>query len=185
MAGGTRERMIDAAIQGLQRHGLAGMSFTDVLASSGAARGAIYHHFPDGKKQLVAEAAERNGKDVLAHLAGLPATTPRQVVEAFLAQIRPVVAAASQGSGCAIAAITVRLDDDSEDLCRVAATAFASWTAQLADSLTAAGLPPARAGEVASLMIAMLEGAQVVCRATGDLAPFDRAANAMAGLLAH
>jgi TetR/AcrR family transcriptional repressor of lmrAB and yxaGH operons len=183
MAGGTRERMIDAAIQGLQRHGLAGMSFTDVLASSGAARGAIYHHFPDGKKQLVAEAAARNGKDVLAYLATLPTTTPQEVVEAFLTQVRPVVAAASQGGGCAVAAVTVHVDGDGEDLCRVAATAFASWTAQLKASLTAAGLPAGQAGEVASLMITVLEGAQVVCRATGDLAPFDRAAKALARLL--
>jgi prevent-host-death family protein len=40
------------------------MSFTDILASSsGAARGAIYHHFPGGKTQLVAEAAQRNGAE--------------------------------------------------------------------------------------------------------------------------
>ena len=33
------------------------MSFTEILDASGAARGAIYHHFPGGKTQLVAEAA--------------------------------------------------------------------------------------------------------------------------------
>jgi AcrR family transcriptional regulator len=58
------------------------MSFTEVLENSGAARGAIYHHFPGGKAQIVAEAAARNGHHVRAHLAGLPADDPQAVVEA-------------------------------------------------------------------------------------------------------
>ena len=55
------------------------MSFTEVLRESGAARGAIYHHFPGGKSQLVAEAAARNGQDVRDHLAALPAGNPVEV----------------------------------------------------------------------------------------------------------
>src|SRR5690242_950475 len=144
VASDTRDRMIDAAMRGLQRHGLAGMSFTEVLAGSGAARGAIYHHFPGGKRQLVAEAAERQGRQVMEHLAALaaqPARSPREVAEAFVDLVRPVVAAASEGGGCAVAAVTTRLDADGADLCRVAATAFGSWADQLADALTAAGMP--------------------------------------------
>ena len=92
MAGGTRDRMIDATVEALQRHGVAGMSFTEVLDRSGAARGAIYHHFPGGKSELVAEAAARNGEDVRTHLAALPAGSPDEVVTAFLAAVRPVLA---------------------------------------------------------------------------------------------
>lgn len=69
MASETRERMVGAAVVALQRRGMAGMSFTEILTTSGAARGAIYHHFPGGKSQLVAEAAARNGADVRAQLA--------------------------------------------------------------------------------------------------------------------
>ena len=57
MLSDTRTRMIEATVEALQRQGVAGMSFTGVLAASGAARGAIYHHFPGGKAQIVAEAA--------------------------------------------------------------------------------------------------------------------------------
>lgn len=97
MAADTKSRMISAAIGLLQRHGLAAMSFTDVLAESGAARGAIYHHFPGGKQQLALEAARRNAEDVRSHLHELPARTPREVVEAFLGSVRPVVQASAEG----------------------------------------------------------------------------------------
>src|SRR4051812_10552715 len=119
MAKDTRTRMIDAATAALRRRGVAGMSFSDVLATSGAARGAIYHHFPGGKRQLVAEAAARNAEDVLGHLAQLPTTDPRTVVEAFLACIRPVIEESTRGSGCAVAALTVHPQPDDEELRRV------------------------------------------------------------------
>jgi AcrR family transcriptional regulator len=181
MASDTRTRMIDATVEALQRRGVAGMSFTEVLDNSGAARGAIYHHFPGGKAQIVAEAAARNGHDVRAHLAGLPADDPHTVVEAFLAAVRPVVEASTDGGGCAVAAITVDPGDDA--LRQVAATAFGSWVDQLAERLTVAGLGPEEAGGLATLLITLLEGAHVLCRAAGTLEPFDQAAATAVALM--
>jgi len=211
MAADTRDRMIDATVEALRRHGVAGMSFTEILARSGAARGAIYHHFPGGKAQLVAEAAARNGNDVRAHLAGLPAGSPAAVVDAFLTLIRPVVAAAVGGSGCAVAAATLGADppadpapadpapadpatagasasaapsaSDDAALREVAAAAFGSWTDQLAERLTTAGMPPAQADDLATTLITLLEGAQILCRAAGTIDPFDKASRTAATLV--
>ena len=178
MSSDTRTRMIEATVEALRRRGVAGTSFTDVLRASGAARGAIYHHFPGGKAQIVAEAAARNGRDVQAFLATLPAGSPPAVVEAFLAAVRPVVTESAAGGGCAVAAITVPAGAESGDdaLRQVAANAFASWAEQLAQRLAAAGLAPAEAADLATLLITLLEGAHIMCRATGTVEPFDQAA---------
>jgi TetR/AcrR family transcriptional repressor of lmrAB and yxaGH operons len=170
----TRDRMVEAAVEALRRRGVAGMSFTDVLRASGAARGAIYHHFPGGKSQLVAEAAAHNGHDVRAHLATLPSSSPLAVVEAFLAAVRPVVEASTTGGGCAVAAVTVGADDDG--LRQVASTAFTSWVDQLTERFTTAGVKPTEAAGLATTLITLLEGAHVLCRAAGTLEPFDQAA---------
>jgi TetR/AcrR family transcriptional repressor of lmrAB and yxaGH operons len=187
MAGDTRTRMVEAAVTALQHRGMAGMSFTDVLAGSGAARGAIYHHFPGGKAQLVAEAARRNGDDVRAHLAALPASTPPEVVEAFFAAVRPVLAASAAGAGCAVAAVTVGAapggSTGDDQLLRVAAAAFSSWIQALAGRLADAGLSPEEASDLAATLITLLEGAHVLCRAAGTLEPFDRAARTAARLV--
>jgi len=170
--------MIEATIESLREHGVAGMSFTEVLAASGAARGAIYHHFPGGKAQLIAEAAARNAADVHDRLAELPTDDPRTVVEAFLTTVRPVVQASADGSGCAVAAVTVAVgtDADNDTLCGIAATAFDSWSTRLADQLTTAGLPRDAATDLATTLIILLEGAHVLCRAARSIEPFDRAA---------
>jgi TetR/AcrR family transcriptional regulator, lmrAB and yxaGH operons repressor len=182
MPSDTRTRMIEATVHALQWRGVAGMSFTDVLRASGAARGAIYHHFPGGKAQLVAEAAARNGQDVRIHLAGLPADSPQAVVRAFLAAVRPAVEASAAGGGCAVAAITVGADADNDGLRQVAADALASWADQLAELLTSSGLASGEAADLAAMLIALLQGAHVMCRAAGTLQPFDQAARAVTAL---
>jgi AcrR family transcriptional regulator len=176
--------MVDAAVTALQRHGVDGMSFTEVLAASGAARGAIYHHFPGGKAQLVAEAARRNGDDVRRHLAALPARTPQSVVEQFFSLVRPVLVESATGAGCAVAAATVGADGS----CAVAQRVFATWIETLADRLRTAGLDSDDgaddatddaidlATDLATTLITLLEGAHVLCRAAGSVAPFEHAA---------
>jgi len=180
MASDTRGRMIEATVAALQRHGVAGMSFTEILTNSGAARGAIYHHFPGGKAQIVAEAAARNGHDVQAHLAQLPVDSPRAVVEAFLEIVRPVMRRSAEGGGCAVAAVTVA---DADDLRQVAAAAFTSWITTLTDRLASAGLARDRAVDLATTLIILLEGAHVLCRAAGSLDPFEQAARTAHALL--
>ncbi|WP_369386262.1 TetR/AcrR family transcriptional regulator [Streptomyces sp. CG1] len=176
MSSDTRTRMIEATVEALRCRGVAGMSFTEVLRDSGAARGAIYHHFPGGKAQLVAEAATRYGHDVCAHLAELPAESPQHTVEAFLAAVRSVVQESACGGGCAVAAVTVGTDAADDTLRQVAATAFASWVDQLAERLTTSGLPPGDAADLATTLITLLQGAHVLCRAAGTIEPFDQVA---------
>ena len=182
MSSDTRNRMIDATVEALSRHGVSGMSFTEVLAHSGAARGAIYHHFPGGKGQLVAEAAARLGDQVRDRLADLDGPDPVAVVEAFLTLVRPVVAASAEGGGCAVAAASGGSAED-EALRDTACTAFAGWIDTLAARLTAAGQERRSAADTAALLISLLEGAHVLCRAAGDIAPFDAAARAARALV--
>jgi AcrR family transcriptional regulator len=168
--------MIEAAVEGLRRRGVAGMSFSEVLDASGAARGAIYHHFPGGKAQLVAEAATFNASEVKDRFAALPAGTPVELVRAFLETVRPVVEASATGSGCAVAAVALGADATDPGLQEVAHEAFTSWTAALSERLTSAGLSAGDANELATTLLILLEGAHVLCRAAADIAPFDGAA---------
>ena len=56
----SRERMVRSAAYLFRERGYSGTGFRDVIAHSGAPRGSIYHHFPDGKAQLAEEAVRRN-----------------------------------------------------------------------------------------------------------------------------
>src|SRR5205085_12250648 len=154
----TRNRMLDAAVGALRRRGVAGMSFSEVLDASGAARGAIYHHFPGGKAQLVAEATRINAAEVKARFAALPASTPVELVLSFLQTVRPVVEASATGSSCAVAAAALGANATDLGLQEVAHEAFSSWITALAERLTTAGLGSSEATELATTLLILLEG---------------------------
>ena len=175
-ASSTRDRMIDAALEQLQERGVDGMSFTEVLNRSGAARGAIYHHFPGGKAELVAAAVHRHTAQVTSAISALPAQSPAGVVRAFLEGVRPVVGQARGGRTCALAATAVGADGLDPSLRAVAGTGLRSWTDALAARLRDAGAPSGTSTAISSLLVALLEGGQVLARAEDDTTAFEAAA---------
>ena len=155
-----------------------------VLRESGAARGAIYHHFPGGKNQLVAEAAADNGNEVRARLAQLPSESPAALVRGLLQLIRPVIEESAAGGGCAVAAAAMGVPDPDHDGPRqAAADAIGSWITEIAGRLAVAGLAAGEARELACTLVTMLEGAHVLARATGGIECFDETAQALTALV--
>ena len=173
-AGDVRERMVDGAMALLARRGLQATSFSEVLAATGAPRGSLYHHFPAGKDQLVAEAVDRAGGvliNVLERFAGAPAV---EVVGTFLAVWRVVLSRSQCQAGCAVLAVTVATD--SADLLAHATAVFRAWRERLTALLTQGGLAPGAARRFALVLIASTEGAVVLSRADQSLEPFEAVA---------
>ena len=50
--GGTRAKMLASAAEVMRERGAAGVTIDAVLARSGAPRGSVYHHFPDGRNRF-------------------------------------------------------------------------------------------------------------------------------------
>lgn len=176
MASTTKERMVEAAAGLMRRRGVAATSFSEVLDASGAARGAIYHHFPGGKTELTRDVVAWTGRSVHSRLALIQADDPRTVVEQFLAAVRPAVEQSSSGAGCAVAAATVESAQLDEDLTAVVQAALASWVDELDRQLRRAGAAQAAARTLSVLLVTFLEGAHILCRAAGSAEPFDRGA---------
>ena len=175
----TKQRMVESAAGLLQRRGLAATSFTEVLAESGAARGAIYHHFPGGKAELARDAVAWTGERVRDAFAALEADDPAGVVDAFLRAVRPAVQRSAEGTSCAIAAVVVEVSPLGSDLSRAAGQGLGSWVHALAGRLEVAGMAEPGRTALATLLITFLEGAHVMCRAAGSAEPFDRSVRAL------
>ncbi|MCY1044839.1 TetR/AcrR family transcriptional regulator [Corallococcus sp. bb12-1] len=176
--GTPRERMVKAAAALLSEKGLAGASFSEVIERSGAPRGSIYHHFPDGKDGLTAEAVALVGDRVLAVLRHGEGATPGEVVLRFFEAWRRVLVKTDCMAGCAIAAVANERLAHPELGARAAAV-FISWERELEARLLAAGLAREKAASAASLILASVEGVLILCRARKDIAPFDAVRDAL------
>ena len=178
----TREKMIGGAASLLSQRGLQGTSFSEVLELTDTPRGSIYHHFPGGKDELVAEAIALLGSVVAERIRGTEADRPEQVAEAFAQGWREFVEATDLKSVCVMSAVTVGAGADSEELLPAVATAFASWRDALADAYARTGLDKADSRRLALTSVAALEGAMIVARAEQSMEPFDAVQRDLADL---
>lgn len=181
----ARQRVVTAAADMLARHGLNATSIREMAKRADAPLGSTYHHFPGGKQQMISEAVryagERAGSLLEQHLQ----TGSASGLHAFLAMWRDVLVRSRFRMGCPVMAAAVEepIDEAALEALKAAAHAFDGWEAKLSAALQADGHNHASATEMATLVIAGVEGAIVLCRAQRRIAPFDRVARQLEALV--
>jgi TetR/AcrR family transcriptional regulator, lmrAB and yxaGH operons repressor len=171
VANDSRQKMIETAATLLAMRGLQGTAFSDVLARSGAPRGSIYHHFPEGKDQLVDAAMALAGDRALRVLDAVDGRPPIEITAFFLDVWRAVLQRSGLQAGCAVLAVTVATD--SADLLDHAAAIFRAWRARLGDLYVVGGIAPDEAARRAATVVAATEGAVVISRAERSMEHFE------------
>src|SRR5437870_12968285 len=116
MASNSRASMVRSAASLIRSRGVNATSFSDVLADSEAPRGSIYHHFPDGKRQLAEDAIGWTSDQVLGHLRSCRARTPADLLACFIDLWRQSVLASRGSTGCAVAGVAIDICAFADDL---------------------------------------------------------------------
>jgi len=62
----TRDRILDTALNLIMSDGLRRASLAEIARRLGVVKSALYHHFPDGKAQIVDQVFEREEQGILA-----------------------------------------------------------------------------------------------------------------------
>jgi AcrR family transcriptional regulator len=174
MGSSAKEKMVETAVVLLAEGGYQATSFSTVIEASGAPRGSIYHHFPDGKDQLIGVAVRLAGDRAIALLDALEGRGPVQITSTFLGMWRSLLMATDTRVGCSVLAVTVSAPPG--ELRDAAGDVFAAWRGRLAELFASSGADADAADGFAALLIAGSEGAVVMARAAGEIGPFDRVA---------
>ncbi|MFC9894726.1 TetR/AcrR family transcriptional regulator [Nocardia sp. NPDC127579] len=170
----ARARMITGAIDSLRVHGASATSIDRVLAATGAPRGSVYHHFPGGRTELLGRALDAAGATMSEYIEHLTRThDPMTALEQFAALWRHTLCESDFRAGCPVFAIAVETNDDAPELAGTAAEIFARWHRALTEQLLRHDYPPARATRLASLTVAAIEGAIVLCRIHRETTPLE------------
>lgn len=180
----TRDKMIAGAADLMSRRGVNATSMRDVVRHTATPRGSISHHFPDGKRQLIAEAVTFAGKQVSIPLE--KAMNDRGVIgglEAFIASWRRQLEATGFEAGCPVLAVAVDRyvgeasdrDDETaqQHLLDLADGVFADWRQVMRAALLREGLAAERSERLATLIVASIEGTVAMCRASRSADPLD------------
>ena len=166
----TRGHIVLAATELFRRQGLNGTSIKQITAAAGATTGSLYHLFPDGKDQLAAEVIETSGAayQELFEMIADAAADPVDAVHDFFEGAAQVLEDTDFIDPCPIGTIAREVASTNETLRQSTTRVFDSWIAAAACRFERAGLPDAHAAELATCVVAAIEGGFVVARAARD-----------------
>ena len=169
----------------ISRRGLKATSIRDVAVHSRSPLGSTYHYFPGGKQQLVTEAVQFTGETIVRMLTSALQAGPVEGLRAFLALFRQVIVSSDFRAGCAVLAVSIEEGPAEEILPALDAASgvFRSWELLLADSLRNHGAHEEQAEQIATLIIAAVEGSVAMCRAKRSAQPLDNVAAQLEALI--
>ncbi|GAA3382294.1 TetR/AcrR family transcriptional regulator [Cryptosporangium minutisporangium] len=181
----TRTRLVSTARTLIEAQGYFGTGLNQILAESGAPRGSLYFHFPGGKDQLVAAALSDAGDEVAALIRELEANAPtalalaQQLIDVFAERMH----ASGYTKGCPLATVALEVAASNDALQSVCAEAYLGWQQLLASRLIAEGSDPAKAEDLASSVLALVEGALLLGRARRSVQPLEQVRRVVETLL--
>ena len=166
--GNTKMRILDATAELFMRYGYTGTGLKQIVADANAPFGSLYHHFPGGKQELGVEVIHRSGAMYLELVTAVFDAAPDIVygVRDCFDGAAEVLRATDYADACPIETVALEVASTNEPLRQATAEVFESWIEGATERFRAAGIGDRTARELSMSLIALLEGAFVLCRAT-------------------
>lgn len=164
----TKQSLAATAYTLLTRSGLHGTGLLELVEASGAPRGSIYHHFPNGKLEIVAAALELGRahiRQAFENCFAGEASSAEKVLRLFKGTAKAMKADPTS-VGCPVAAVTLDNFGGDESLRLQGESILADWRVAIAAGLI--DQPAPQRAALAALILATYEGALISARAAND-----------------
>ncbi len=168
--GGTRTNMLVSAAEVMRERGAAGVTIDEVLNRSGAPRGSVYYHFPEGRNQILTEALRYAGDAITAKIDAAEVGA-KVLLRNFVEYWKTLLADSDFTAGCPVVAAAIGSADDEPALKAEAGQLLERWRASLTRAFVTDGFEEADAASLAVTSIAALEGAVILCRSAQSTEP--------------
>jgi TetR/AcrR family transcriptional repressor of lmrAB and yxaGH operons len=168
--------MLISAAEVMRERGAAGVTIDEVLTRSGAPRGSVYYHFPEGRNQILIEALQYAGEAITEVIDEAAANGGMYLVRQFVEFWEELLVESEFSAGCPVVAAAIGSADEEPQLTTVAGGIFEHWRDALTRAFVSDGFDEADAASLAITCIAALEGAVVLCRSTGSTDPLRQVA---------
>ncbi len=147
------------------------MTIDEVLTRSGAPRGSVYYHFPEGRTQILTEALHYAGDAITAAIDDAAERGAKVLVRGFVAYWERLLTESDFNAGCPVVAAAIGSAPDEPQLTADAGQILDRWRTALTHAFVADGFDQSDSESLAVMSIAALEGAVVLCRSTRNTEP--------------
>ncbi|MHA3022048.1 TetR/AcrR family transcriptional regulator [Mycobacterium sp. BMJ-28] len=165
----SRAALLDTAALLFRRQGYAATGINQILEVAQVRAGSLYHHFPDGKAELAAAVVDTVGGGIGELLRQLLAVEEpiTDIVDRWV-DVMAANLSADERDGCPIEPIATESVTASASIRAASARVFGDWIGAVADRLRADGRPSGNAEDTARAVIALIEGALMLSRVSGE-----------------
>ena len=177
-----RDAIVEAALRLFRRNGYAATGMNDIVETSGAPKGSVYHYFPDGKAAIAVAAIELAGRRAVATLSeiGKESQSAGDLLEAYSTRLGGWLSKSGFQDGCPITTVVLELAPKNRAVTAAAREAFSARRRVLAQRLAGFGWAESEADAWAALSIAAIQGAMVQARLERSVQPLKDVANMLA-----
>lgn len=168
----AKDKFIETACRLFEVNGYNATGLNEILKESGAPKGSLYYHFPNGKEELALEAIKLAGDKITTNIKRA-LNEFEDASEAFIANLRNIANIIDDDNkmkDMSISLLALETYSSSEILRTACEKTFASIEKIYIDKLVASGINEQKAKELSMTISAMMEGAIMLSltRKSGD-----------------
>lgn len=161
----TKSLIISKATILFQKKGYKGVGLSEILKECKITKGALYHHFPSGKEELLTACLHSLNEGIIRDIEDIFRLHPN-TQEAFNAMIGKLVSQFEEEgtiTGYTFSSIVSDMDALSDPVQNACAKLYQDIQDIYFRKLKAEGLPEAKAHSFALIMTATIEGGMLLC----------------------
>lgn len=162
----TRDKLAWTAAQLFQEKGYSGVGISEILAVAGVPKGSLYHHFPDGKRDLALAAADFAHREMMRIVedAFAGASDYRDGATTLFHKLAKLFDTMGRHTGCPISHILFSGPGE-EEFRQKTSDCFDAWIDQIAGHAERLGDSHAVARSKAQHLFVVLQGGWTLARA--------------------
>lgn len=175
----TREKILKTASELMEKQGYCGTGLNEIIQKSGAPKGSLYYYFPDGKEQLASEAILQAGKTVSDRFRERTSaeSNAAQAIHDFLYMVAQRMEETNFYTGSTMTMIAMETVVKSKRINQACQQGYMMLIEAFRDKLLSGGMEATRAGDMAEMIIAAVEGGIILSRTYRDASHLRRIAD--------
>lgn len=181
----TKSRIIDTASKLFQQSGYKGVGLNEILAACKVTKGALYHHFPGGKEELLIACLQSLNDAITVEIEDIfkDRLSAQEGAQAVLHHLVHSLESGGTIIGYTFSSIVSEMATASEPVRQACSALYENIKRIYRTKLEAEGYPKESANDIALLMTASIEGAMMLCLTQQSAEPLKTIAKLVPNIL--
>lgn len=162
----AREQILQTTCTLLEKQGYHGTGLNEIVKESGAPKGSLYYYFPEGKEQITSEAILESSRATSERIrANLQNTeNAAKAIHDFILLVAENVERSGFAAGSPLTAVAMETATQSERINLACRESYSMLQTAFKEKLIASGFAKPKADELATFIVASVEGGIILSR---------------------